>query len=221
MEKRIDMMGTAMTLLPDRALLLPDHGTLVVADWHLGKASHFRKAGIFMPAPPVSGELARLQALLHRHEVTTVVFLGDLFHSDYNSEWLAFERFRLDNAGIRFILTRGNHDVLPEGLLTRAGLDVEGAHFITPHIRCAHHPSEKVPADQLLIAGHVHPGCLIPAKGRQSYRLPCFYLHAQTLLLPAFGLLTGLHLMRPVSGATIYPVAGNRVFEWKKTIPAV
>jgi len=214
MGKTIQLMDTRLTLLPERALLLPDYHTLVVADWHLGKGAHFRKAGIFMPVLPVNRDTARLQALLNNYCVKTVVFLGDLFHSDLNSEWLVFERFRTANPSIRFILTRGNHDILPDDLLEKAAVDVVPSYSIAPHIHCTHHPQGNGFAGQLNIAGHIHPGCLIPTKGRQAFRLPCFYYREQTLLLPAFGMLTGLHMVQPLPGTRIYPTAGNKVMEW-------
>ncbi|SEL15849.1 ligase-associated DNA damage response endonuclease PdeM [Parapedobacter koreensis] len=215
MGKTIQILGTSLVMLPERALLLPDQDTLIIADWHLGKAAHFRKAGIFMPALPTDKDTMRLQSLLDNHPIRTVVLLGDLFHSDLNSEWLAFERFRRANPTTHFVLTRGNHDVLPDDLLEKNSVEVRASYPVTPYIVCTHHPMEQVMASQFNIAGHVHPGCLIPAKGRQSYRLPCFYRHQRTLLLPAFGALTGLYLLQPIRGAHIYPVAGNEVLEWK------
>jgi len=207
-------MGTRLTLLPERALLLPEYDALVVADWHLGKGAHFRKAGIFMPVPPVDKDTARLQSLLDRHRVRTVVLLGDLFHSELNSEWEAFKRFRAANPTVKFTLTRGNHDILPHEILENAEVAVVPFYSVAPHIHCTHHPVEDGSANWLNIAGHVHPGCVIPTKGRQTYRLPCFYYHRNTLLLPAFGSLTGLHPLQPVPDACIYPIAGDKVWEW-------
>ncbi|WP_353196585.1 ligase-associated DNA damage response endonuclease PdeM [Parapedobacter defluvii] len=216
MGKTIRLLGTQLTLLPERALLLPEYDTLVVADWHLGKAAHFRKAGIFMPALPVDKDRARLQSLLNRYRIQTVVFLGDLFHSDLNSEWLVFEQFRVANPSIRFILTRGNHDILPDTLLEKAEVNVVPFYTVAAHIHCTHHPEAHGFPGRLNIAGHVHPGCLIAANGRQSYRLPCFYYREQTLLLPAFGSLTGLFRVPHLEGARIYPIVGNQVLDWKK-----
>lgn len=216
MGKIIRLMDTMLTLLPERALLLPDYDTLVVADWHLGKSTHFRKAGIFMPPVSVDKDVLRLQSVLDRFAVHTVVFLGDLFHSDLNSEWLAFERFRAANRSIRFVLTRGNHDILPDELMRRAAVEVVDHYTAAPRMYCTHHPQSNSPIGWLNIAGHVHPGCLVSNAGRQRYRLPCFYHHGPTLLLPAFGTLTGLHLMPHRSGARIFPVVGGSVWELKK-----
>lgn len=214
MGKTIQLMGARLTLLPERALLLPEYDTLVVADWHLGKGAHFRKAGIFLPVLPADSHTKRLQSLLNRYDVRTVIFLGDLFHSDLNSEWRVFERFRLTNASTRFILTRGNHDILPDDLLEKAAVEVVSSYSVAPHIHCTHHPEGDGLAGRLNIAGHVHPGCLIPAKGRQAYRLPCFYYREPTLLLPAFGRLTGLYTLQPSPGVRIYPTTEDQVLEW-------
>src|SRR5690606_41391569 len=119
MGKVIRLMDTNFTLLPERALLLPDYKTLIIADWHLGKSTHFRKAGIFMPAASADKDVLRIQSLLDRYAVDTLVFLGDLFHSDLNSEWLMFARFRMANPSVQFILTRGNHDILSDELLEK------------------------------------------------------------------------------------------------------
>ncbi len=216
MGKTIRLIDTNFTLLPERALLLPDYDTLIVADWHLGKGTHFRKAGIFIPPASVGKDVQRLQSLLESHPVRTVVFLGDLFHSDLNSEWVAFMRFREANRSTRFILTRGNHDILPDGVLNEAAVEVVERYVVTPGIYCTHHPQADNAFGWLNIAGHVHPGCLISGAGRQGYRLPCFYLHEKTLLLPAFGTLTGLHLMQHRPNARIYPVVGDKVWELKK-----
>lgn len=213
MGKSVQFMDTHLVLLPERAVWLPAYATLVVADWHLGKASHFRKAGIFMPKIP-DHDTARLQLLLATRKARTLVLLGDLFHSDLNSEWIAFERFREANPAVRFILTRGNHDVLPDHLLEKAAVEVVPSYTIGSHIHCTHHPSEPLARGSLNIAGHVHPGCLIPVRGRQAYRLPCFYFHGQTLILPAFGSLTGLQLVKPTADAQIFPIAGNEVRQW-------
>src|SRR5690606_38205811 len=151
---------------------------------------------------------------LDAHHVHTVVFLGDLFHSDLNSEWHAFERFRAANPSMRFVLTRGNHDILPDKLLEAAAVEVVPSYSIAPHIHCTHHPEAESTDGQLKIADHVHTGCTIPTKARQAYRLRSFYYHKQTLLLPAFGSLTGLYLVQPSRDARIYPIVADKVWEW-------
>ena len=79
------------------------------------------------------------------------------------------------------------------------------------HLLLTHEPLNEARADKLTISGHIHPGVMIRSKGRQSFRLPCFYHHRQMLILPAFGQLTGLHLLKKATGATFYAVFGDEV----------
>ena len=46
----INLKGEAITLLAERGLLWPVQKALIVADLHWGKAGHFRKHGIAVPA---------------------------------------------------------------------------------------------------------------------------------------------------------------------------
>src|SRR5690606_28429558 len=95
-------------LLPQKAAFLPENRLLVVADIHLGKASHFRKAGIMIPSPILSADLQRMDELITALNPATVVFLGDLFHSSFNNEWLELKGFLLRYPAVHFILTKGN-----------------------------------------------------------------------------------------------------------------
>jgi len=211
--KQITWGETSILLLPQKVIFLPQYGTMLLADWHLGKATHFRKHGIYMPHPGVERELLKLQALIRVYHPGTVVFLGDLFHSDLNSEWMGFATFLKNHPTIRFVLTKGNHDILPEAAFEHAGLHVVSQLTIDEQIICTHIPMDDVPEGIINIAGHIHPGCSISSLGRQSYRLPCFYHHGQQLLIPAFGDLTGLAMMQDQPGARIFPIINDEVFD--------
>ena len=50
--------------LPEKILHLPQYQTLVVADWHLGKITHFRKNGIFVLAISHQTEYQKIKNLL-------------------------------------------------------------------------------------------------------------------------------------------------------------
>ncbi|MEL7339591.1 MAG: phosphoesterase, partial [Bacteroidota bacterium] len=107
----LTLAETRLQLLPERAIYLPDHKALLLADLHLGKSGHFQRHGI-----PVSGEvhfrdLDILGTLLERHFVERLIFLGDLFHSDYNHEWEIFADFLVE-FDCRKELVIGNHDRL-------------------------------------------------------------------------------------------------------------
>lgn len=201
-------------LLPEKAAYLPQHRLLIIADLHLGKAAHFRKAGIIIPSPKVPQELLSLSALIKTFNPKTIVFLGDLFHSKLNKEWAKLEDLLEEYGDIRFFLTKGNHDILPTDIIEKTAIKMVDELAVGPHILCSHEPLEAPPTGKLNIAGHIHPGISVKTKSRQHYRLPCFYHFQHLLILPAFGKLTGLHLLKKRPGARVFPVLPTEVIEW-------
>jgi len=204
-----------LLLLPQKALFLPEQRILVIADLHAGKITHFRKAGILMPADASGRDLDILAMLCDTFQPQIVLFLGDLFHSDFNSEWFTLERFMHQYGHIRFILTRGNHDILPDFIFGDSAIEVVDVFRTAENILFTHHPMETVPAGHVNIAGHVHPGCVLRGGARQQFRLPCFCLHDAVLLLPAFGSFTGLHVIQPAPGIRLFPVLQDEVIALK------
>ena len=198
-------------LLPQKAAFLPKHKMLVIADLHLGKASHFRKEGIMIPIPKLSPDLQAMEKLVNSLQPITLIFLGDLFHSNLNKEWEGLNEFIIRYPTTRFVLTKGNHDILPSAVMEDTAIEVVEEYEIGSHLLFTHVPLNLVPEEKLNISGHIHPGVMIKAKGSQSYRLPCFYYHNRCLVLPAYGKLTGLQIMRKASGAKIYPVFPDEV----------
>ncbi len=198
-------------LLPEKVAFLPQYNTLVVADIHLGKASHFRKEGIIIPLPSECPDLKCLGELFDTLDPTTVVFLGDLFHSKLNGEWENLKSFLHSYPDVRFVLTKGNHDILPAAVLEETCIEVVHAFEVGEHLVLSHEPVAELPEERLNIVGHIHPGVLIKTKGRQSYRLPCFYHQGQCLILPAFGQLTGLHILKKGPDSRVFPVLMDEV----------
>lgn len=205
----INLAGTILQLLPQKAVFLPEQELLVLGDLHLGKAMHFRKAGIYMPAASAAADYVVLHGLLQAWKPRSVCFLGDLFHSLHNSEWLQFEQLLSVYPGINFTLVRGNHDVLDDSLYERVQVRVADA-LRLDHLLFTHEPMEDVPLGLINIAGHIHPGCVLRGLGRQKLSLPCFYLKGPTFLLPAFGQLTGLRIL-PQQDATVFAVLPDKV----------
>lgn len=198
-------------LLPEKVAFLPQHQTLIVADIHLGKAAHFRKEGIMIPLPAACPDLKCLGELFDSLKPTTVVFLGDLFHSSLNKQWEDLKDFLCRYPDIRFVLTKGNHDILPSSIMEETCIEVVHKWKVGEHLIFTHEPLTEVQEERLNIVGHIHPGILVKTKGRQSYRLPCFYHQGQCLILPAFGQLTGLHILKKAADTRIYPVLLDEV----------
>lgn len=132
-------------LLAEKALFCQQTKALYIADMHLGKAGHFRQAGVALPGGHNEKDLQRLSRLIakYRSTIKHLIFLGDVFHSCQNSEWELFCRWRQHHQAVSMILIRGNHDILPASAYRRAGLDVwpEGKHMGKLELR--HHPKES------------------------------------------------------------------------------
>lgn len=199
-------------LLPEKALYWPYHNMLILADAHLGKITHFRRAGASLPLIAASRQLEKLRALIDSVQPSTVVFLGDLFHSDFNSEWLAFKSILKTHLDIKFILVEGNHDVLDLQIYQRAGMEVK-SQLVIDGILFSHHPLETTDNTSPLFAlcGHLHPGYLLEGKGRQRLRLPCLWMSNHQAILPAYGDFTGTFPVEPKPGDTVFLISGQKI----------
>lgn len=197
-------------LLPQKAIYRPAQQELILSDLHLGKAAHFRKNGIPLPTPAKSKDLEILQQLISNWQPKKVTILGDLFHSDYNEEWVSFKEFLHLHSSIAFVLVKGNHDVLQKEMYNIQNLLVvdklEESDFIFTH-----YPLKK--ANKINFCGHIHPALKINGKAKQSITFPCFYFGKNSFMLPAFGSLTGLCVLKPEKEATYYLVSLNKVVQ--------
>ncbi|MEO8122914.1 MAG: ligase-associated DNA damage response endonuclease PdeM [Burkholderiales bacterium] len=210
---RIELAGEAIYLLPERALWWPAANTLFVADLHLGKAASFRALGQPVPGGTTHQNLARLDRLIACHAPREIVFLGDFLHAAQGRTatlLAALQSWRERHAALRCMLVRGNHD-------QRAG-DPEFALRIEvvdePNLRgpfaACHHPQGH--ATHFVLAGHLHPACMLHGRGRDRLRLPCFVRDEAQLILPAFGEFTGGWHVKPAPGRRFYAVGGDRVW---------
>jgi len=204
----VQVKGERLRLLVDKALYWPAARTLIIADLHLGKAMHFRKAGIAAPAGVEQENLDRLQRVVQRIRPREVLLLGDLFHSHWNGSWDAFVAVRRMHEGIAFTLITGNHDILHPDVYRRADIGREAQRVSGPFV-FTHHPDPH--PHQYNVAGHIHPGVRMIGKARQSFTLPCYFFGAAAAILPAFGGFTGVHVLRPTSGDRVFALTKNVV----------
>ena len=202
----------SMQLLAEKAIHLPDHDMLLIADLHFGKVEHFRKNGIAIPAGTSEKDFEKLRKLIEKVKAKNVVFLGDLFHSDFNNSWFEFQRLIKDLKDYNFHLVFGNHDIMDDerydNLLVCHQMEI-GNLILT------HEPMDVIIEDKYNLCGHIHPGVRLKGKGRQNLRLPCFYFGKHTGILPAFGSFTGLHVIKPLAEDQVFVVNGDLVVEVK------
>ena len=196
-----------LVLSPEKALYWVQEKALIISDVHLGKASHFRKSGIAVPGQVHLGDLQRIDHLIKVYNPKIVLFLGDLFHSEHNADWYKFNSWLQDYSYIRFILVKGNHDILPEFHYKDSPLDLVDywakGPFLFTH-------DEQV-SELYNISGHVHPAVRLSGRARQSVQLPCFHFTAKNALLPAFGLFTGFVKVKVQKGDEVFGLTKNEV----------
>jgi len=193
-----------LVISAQRAIFWEAQKTLLLADLHLGKAGHFRKAGIPLPVDITINDLKRLEILLKNFQPTKCIFLGDLFHSDFNKELLLFKAFIKKYNKVKFILVKGNHDVISDVAIKDLGISTIHNVLEMPPFQFTHYP--QVDEQLYNMAGHLHPGYRLRGQGRQSLRMPVFYFGEKQAILPAFGSFSGKALIEAKKGDTIFGV---------------
>jgi DNA ligase-associated metallophosphoesterase len=206
---KISFKGEDLVLLPEKAIWFPEYETLLVSDTHLGKGSHFRKAGIAIPTILEQEDLATLSDIIELYKPKELIFLGDLFHSDMNNDWEWFKLWRQLHQHIKMILVKGNHDILPLYLYHLLNLDVvDGKQLGAFKL---YHDLPKKEIEHYVISGHIHPGIKITGKARQNMVLPCFYFGKNNAILPAFGKFTGKAIIKRKENDLVYAIAGKNI----------
>ena len=196
-------------MLPEKCIYWESYECLLISDVHLGKVDHFRKNGIGIPSGASMINYTRLSGLFNRLKPRRVIFLGDLFHSDQNTDWFIFQAFIKNYQHIQFTLIKGNHDIIQDEKLQSLmdeviDIGLELGPFYLTHEPLEHHSLYN-------LCGHIHPAVRLRGKGLQSVRLPCFYFKTNQCILPAFGSFTGGYTIEPKNYEDVFVVAENEV----------
>jgi DNA ligase-associated metallophosphoesterase len=206
--KSINLNGEELILLPQKAIYWPSQKALILGDLHLGKVSHFRKNGIALSENAQFKSLEILKSLIESINPNRLIFLGDLFHSSANSEWVSFENFILSFPKIKFELILGNHDIIKKESFENIKIELSKEKEIGPFL-LSHEPKES--KNYYVLSGHIHPGVRLNGKGKQRLLLPCFHFGKQQGLLPAFGTLTGLAQIKVKKEDQVFIIANQEV----------
>ncbi len=209
----VSRQGERLMLLPEKALFWPGKKALLIADTHFGKITHFRKAGIAVPGTAAFENLRRFRGLLESYMPEKVYFLGDLFHSELNTEWFGLKSILNAFPRTAFYLIQGNHDILHPHSYENLNFILHTEPLKEGPLLFSHEPLPDTPSGELNVCGHIHPGVRLFGAAKQSMRLPCFFFKQNQLIMPAFGEFTGLYLMKPVPGEEVYVCTGQEV--WK------
>ena len=208
--------GEEIWLLPEMAIHLPEHKTLVVSDLHLSKTGHFRKSGVPVPQQVYVEDLQRLLSLIQSNKIEKLIVVGDFFHSHANKELEFFSRWRNDFSQLKIALVKGNHDILSNDWYNENKIDLYDEELLTINkISFIHDYSllqkNLTQEDNFFISGHIHPSIYINGKSRQGFRLPCFYFSGKHAVLPAFSKFSGHATVKPKKGDYVFGIANNKI----------
>lgn len=208
-----NLLNQDLLLLPQKAIYWQQEKALIAADVHLGKVGHFRKAGIAVPRDMEQNDLAILSDLIFEHKPKKIIFLGDFFHSDMNSDWDWFILWRSQFPTLEIILIRGNHDIIDDKYYNRLNIILHDQLLVGPFLML-HHPltgEDLQQAKSYSFCGHIHPGVSLAGKARQHITLPCFAFGARQAILPSFGKFTGKVAVRSNKSDRIFAILKDKV----------
>ena len=186
---------------------------LLLADVHLGKISHFRKHGSAVPKSAIYKNFERLQDVVNTFTPKIICFLGDLFHSNLNTEWHLFKDWVAEQQA-SIVLVVGNHDIIDPKRYTSIQVQLT-SEWILGNFLLTHKPEER--PELYNFSGHIHPGIKLRGIGRQFLKLPAFFQKTNQLILPAFGEFTGNHILTPKEEDTVFAVTPEEVILIKNT----
>lgn len=208
---KVTIFGEEFVMLPQKALFWKKHDMLLLADMHLGKVNHFRKAGIPVPVKANERNWEVLIDIVHTTKAKRIICIGDLFHSHYNYDWEIVGQFTRAYPDLSFELVTGNHDILTNHLYERSRVMVHGSRLQIGKFVLSHFPAEEPDSEVYQLSGHLHPGIRLSGRGKQSMMLPCFYFGEHQGYLPAFGMFTGLSRIQPKKVDQVFVVAEDSI----------
>lgn len=207
---KISIREEEIILDKERAIYLPNEQLLAISDLHLGKAAHFRKAGLAVPNSVSKNDFNRLTGLIEKYLPKQLLINGDMFHSDYNTEIDEFARWKESFSDINFILVKGNHDKQSEEVYKNLAVKVHEPSYQTNKF-CFIHDVAHCKSNLYAISGHIHPGISIYNKAKQRLKFPCFYFGEQHAILPAFSNFTGLQLVKAKENDLVFAITPTKI----------
>lgn len=207
---KISIKEEEIILDKERAIYLPNEQLLAISDLHLGKAAHFRKAGLAIPNSVSQSDFNRLTGLIEKYLPKQLLINGDMFHSDYNTEIDEFARWKENFNEVNFILVKGNHDKQSEEVYKNLAVEVHEPSYQTDKF-CFIHDVAHCKPNIYTISGHIHPGISIYNKAKQRLKFPCFYFGEHHAILPAFSNFTGLQLLKAKEYDLVFAITPTKI----------
>jgi len=209
---KISIREEEIILDKERAIYLPSQKLLAISDLHLGKAAHFRKAGLSVPNSVSKNDLDRLSKLVHHYKPEILLINGDMFHSDYNSEIDEFAKWKENFREIEFVLVKGNHDKQRKEVYHNLNIKTPKVSYNCASF-CFVHDTNNCISELYPIGGHIHPGISISNKAKQRLKFPCFYFGEKHAILPAFSNFTGLQILKATENDLVFAITPTKIIE--------
>jgi DNA ligase-associated metallophosphoesterase len=215
--------GETLLLHPERAVLWPRAGAVIVADIHFGKSSSFGRHGLAVPAGSDQEDRARLTRLIESFDSHRLIILGDFFHEPLqpkSAESIDLESWSaaLARTGVRIQVIAGNHD---RGVQSgwRGSMEWIEGELREPPFRFVHDSARRNAVRQgaFTLSGHIHPVMALRGLRKRVARVPVFWQREQGMELPSFGSFTGGYLISPAPGDRIYAVSPEGVVPFPAT----
>ena len=208
--EQFELMEESLCLSADRCVYWENEKALIVSDLHFGKTGHFRKAGIAVPQTVFKEDIQRLVALLQYFQPSSLIVVGDMFHSHANRELDLFSKWRKDVPLLHIHLVKGNHDILQKNWYRDTGIELHDS-MLSVGKFCFQHDIGDCAGDEqrYVFSGHIHPGITINGLGKQTLRFPCFYFSNSFCVLPAFSHFTGFVSIAPGHGDTTFAIVND------------
>lgn len=191
-----------------KTLFWKNKSTLLLSDLHLGKTENFINNHI-QSTYNINLDLQNLQRAIKQFNIKRVIILGDLFHARTIVDKESFKKF-LKDLKLRIVLVLGNHDILDVNEYLNLGIDEVYNTYSEDMFYFSHKPEEN---DLFNIYGHLHPGVQLKGIANQKLKLACFYQKGESFCLPAFGGLTGKHIVIPSKNSQVYIITEGGVIK--------
>lgn len=208
--KLVECCGERLWLSPSKCIFWEGERTLILADLHIGKSAHFRKAGIAIPQQVFQEDLQRLFHQIHFFNPERILIVGDLFHSHENREHEWFSKWKESIASKQVILVKGNHEILHNNAYEKLGLTIIEEQYKRGPFAFTHILPSEQNLDLYYFSGHLHPGVKLIGKGKQSFTFPCFHFTETCCTLPAFSKFTGMGIINPKKEDRVFAVVSEK-----------
>ena len=214
----LEAAGETLLLHPDRAVLWPARRTVIVADTHFGKSGVFRRHGLAVPAGSDDHDRRRLSDLIEGAQARRLIVLGDFLHAPLEPDGEDARDLQAWAAALAIDLRiiAGNHD-RGAALQWTSPVHWHEADLVEAPFRFTHDASRGCARGGTLftLSGHIHPVVRLGGLRRRGPRVPVFWQREGGLVLPAFGLFTGGHLVAPGGADRIFALGPQRVVRFQ------